>query len=101
MQKISLFIPAVITAGLVLSGCSLTGSSSPQTDTSMSASDKQGETTRTGVITQAGSSFFITPDGGQPEIIESYAVELSEYVGQSVTITGQYSGDTLYVGSIQ
>jgi hypothetical protein len=65
------------------------------------AEEKRGDTVKSGVITSAGSSFFIKTAAGQPELIESYAYDLADYVGQNVTVTGQYSGDTLFVGKIE
>lgn len=65
------------------------------------ADQKVGDTTKTGTITQSGDMFFITVMGQEPEQIESYAVDLKKYVGQTVTVTGQFSGDTLFVGSVK
>lgn len=65
------------------------------------ADQKSGDTTKTGVITQAGEAFFLTESGQQPLPIDSYAVDLSSYVGKTVTVTGQYSGNELFVGSVE
>ncbi|MBU0576058.1 hypothetical protein KJ654_00140 [Patescibacteria group bacterium] len=65
------------------------------------AEQKRGDTSKTGMITQSGTTFFLNVTGQQAEIIESYAVDLSAYVGQTVTVTGQYSGDTLFVGKVE
>ncbi len=62
---------------------------------------KQGDTTLTGVITQQGEQFFITVPGQQPAAIDSYSVDLAQYKGQEVTVMGQYSGNTLFVGQVQ
>ncbi|MBD3279797.1 MAG: hypothetical protein GF390_03755 [Candidatus Pacebacteria bacterium] len=63
--------------------------------------DKQGNTVKTGLITAAGNQYFITEAGGSPEEIKSYNLELDHYVGQQVTVTGQYSGDTLFVSQLE
>lgn len=99
----SLVVLAV--AGVVLSGCSLPGTTpkpaSTTTKTAPAANEKSGDTTKTGVITETGGKFFIKVAGAPvPVSIDSYAVDLATYVGKTVTITGQYSGDTLFVGSI-
>jgi hypothetical protein len=73
----------------------------PQTQPGTATTQKQGTTSKTGVITQAGGSFFIAAPGATPELIDSYSVDLAQYVGQSVTITGQFSGDTLFVGTVE
>ena len=65
------------------------------------ADQKSGTTTKYGTITGAGGKFLLTEAGQTPKEIESYAVDLSAHVGKTVTVTGQYSGDTLFVGSIK
>jgi starvation-inducible outer membrane lipoprotein len=65
------------------------------------ADQKSGDTTKTGTITTAGGKFFLTEAGQTPKEVESYQVDLSAYVGKTVTVTGQYSGDTLFIGSIE
>ena len=67
---------------------------------SAATTQKQGDTTKTGVISQASGRYFLTEVGASPMEIDSYAVELADFVGQTITVTGQYSGDTLFVGSI-
>ena len=62
--------------------------------------EKQGDTSKTGLISQASGRYFLTEVGASPMEIDSYAVDLLDYLGQTITVTGQYSGDTLFVGSI-
>lgn len=62
---------------------------------------KVGTTTKTGVISNNNNIFYLQETGQTPKEIDSYTVDLSEYVGQSVTVSGQYSGDTLFVGTIE
>lgn len=107
MKKSSLAVVLVLVTALSLSAC-IPGSSSetqPSTTTGTvgapAADQKSGDTTKTGVISEAGGKFLLQEPGGTPQIVESYAVELSEYVGQTVTVTGQYSGDTLFIGSVE
>lgn len=62
---------------------------------------KVGTTTKTGKISNSGGVFYLQEAGQTPKEIDSYAIDLTEYVGQTVTASGQYSGDTLFVGSIE
>ncbi len=65
------------------------------------SSQKVGTTTKTGVISVSSGVFYLQEAGQTPKEIDSYTVELGDYVGQSVTVSGQYSGDTLFVGSVE
>ena len=65
------------------------------------AADKAGITTKTGEISSTGGRYYLQESGQSPKEIDSYVVELETYVGQTVTVSGQYSGDTLFVGSIE
>ncbi len=93
----------IMVASIFLVGCTNFNSApAAESNTQAPAADqKQGDTSKTGTISQSGTIFFINVVGQEPEIIESYGVNLADYVGQTVTITGQYSGDTLFVGSIK
>lgn len=71
------------------------------TPTPPTANQKVGTTTKTGVISSSGGVFYLQEAGQALKEIDSYTVELSEYVGQTVTVSGQYSGDTLFVGTIE
>jgi len=71
------------------------------TGLSPAADKKSGDTTKTGTITSAGGKFFLTEAGQPPKEIESYQVQLGDYVGQTVTVVGQYSGDTLFIGMVK
>ena len=64
-------------------------------------SQKVGTTTKTGVISNNNNVFYLQEAGQTPKEIDSYTVELQPYVGKTVTVSGQYSGDTLFVGSIE
>lgn len=110
-------LPAVLMPGIIVAmsfvfAACVGGASSPSTSTGSTQSEstvvgapaanqKSGDTTKTGMITQAGTSFFLTEPGGTPQEIESYSVDLSQYSGQTVTVTGQYSGDTLFIGKVE
>lgn len=98
----------VLTTSLLLAGCTV-GQTTPKADSvdttnqvqPAAAEQKVGDTVMTGMISQVGEKYFITVTGQNPKEIESYLVKLSDYVGKTVTITGQYSGDTLFVGKVE
>lgn len=104
MKKSGLF--AILLSSIVLfSGC--IGGATVETDKNSdinnvpAADQKSGDTTKTGTISSAGGKYFLTEPGQPPREIESYSVSLADFVGQTVTVTGQYSGDTLFVGKIE
>ena len=63
--------------------------------------EKQGATTVRGKVVGAGGSFYLLLDDSSRIELDSYAITLQDYVGQQVSVTGQYSGDTLFVGSVE
>lgn len=86
----------------LLLGCSKR-SANPETSQTSPSSDTQqktGDTTKTGVILKIGTKYYIQESGKQPSEVDSYSINFSSYVNKSVTIAGQYSGDTLFVGKI-
>lgn len=73
----------------------------PDSDVANTAiEDKQGSTSFKGVIVEVGGNYFLQKVGQGSEGIDSYSVSLQDYVGRLVTVTGQYSGDTLFVSEI-
>lgn len=101
-------IGLVFVTAVAFSGCTQKNTSDSTQGTSNSGAvggskeeQKRGDTTKVGTITAAGGKYFLTEIGSSPKEIESYSVELSDYVGQNVTVTGQYSGDTLFVGKVE
>jgi hypothetical protein len=99
MKKL-LLLSFVAVSGFAFAGCGQQQTQQPAAQRG-SATEKVGDTTKTGVISFSDGRYFLAEAGQTPKEIDSYAVELSEYVGKTVTVTGQYSGDTLFVGSIQ
>ena len=71
------------------------------TQTPPTTNQKVGTTTKTGTITTSNGVFYLQEAGQTPKEIDSYTVELGDYVGETVTVSGQYSGDTLFVGSVE
>lgn len=97
---IGLVIASSLSFAACMPGADVSNSNNP-TEISPAANEKQGETTKTGMISEIGGVFYIAVAGQAPEMIESLAVDLSQYVGQEVTVIGQYSGDTLFVGRVE
>ena len=73
----------------------------PPTSSTSATTQKSGTTTKTGLVSSGGGVFYLEEAGQTPKEIDSYAINLADYLGQSVTVSGQYSGDTLFVGSIE
>lgn len=69
------------------------------TSTDQELTEKSGFTTLNGTISQQGNSFLLQTSSG-PITLQSFELDLAEYVGQSVTVTGKYSGDELFVSEI-
>lgn len=93
----------LLVVSVFVAGCqsSQSNNTSGSSNAQPGIEDKVGTTTKTGVISQAGETFFLQESGKQPEPVESYSVDLSQYVGKTVTVSGQFSGNTLFVGSIE
>ncbi len=89
-----------VVAALVLmfTGCSTTQST--QT-TSASQEQKIGNTTLEGTVTGAAGKYFLSVPGEPTVQIDSYTVKFENYVSKKVKVTGQYSGDTLYVDKVE
>lgn len=95
-----------MTAGVILAGCTSQNATNSVSDPAgtngaMKAEEKKGDTTVTGKISASGENYLITVAGQAPKGLDSYKVDLKEYVGKTVTVTGQYSGDTLFVSKVE
>lgn len=85
-----------------LSGCLPTAQPSSTQDTAPttdSATEKSGTTTVRGTLQIQGKTALLKTATGNVAV-ESYDVELAPYNGKAVTVTGKYSGDTLFASSI-
>lgn len=69
--------------------------------TTQPTQEKQGETTKTGVIKQVAGKYYLEVVGEALQDLDTYTVDLSQYAGKTVTVTGQFSGDTLFVGKVE
>lgn len=91
----------LVGCGVLLGACVNKTNSTTAEEAKPAVEQKQGDTSKSGMLVEKGGKYFVQTPAGALEEVESYVVELSEYVGQSVTVTGQYSGDTLFVGKIE
>ena len=69
---------------------------------------KTAAVTKTGTLQKtnvAGSDFthvLISTDPSQKSIgVASYTLNLDDYIGKQISVTGQYSGDTLYADTVK
>ncbi|NCN07027.1 MAG: hypothetical protein GW762_01485 [Candidatus Pacebacteria bacterium] len=95
----------LVVSSLTLAACTQTqtqegSSGNSETGSVPAAEDKSGETTKSGMLVKQGEKYYIKAANGKMEEVESYGVEFSQFENQSVTVVGQYSGDTLFVGKI-
>ena len=72
----------------------------PQNSPLSESPQKTGDTIKMGTIIKIGTKYYIQEPGKQPSEVESYTINFSSYANKNVTIAGQYSGDTLFVGKI-
>lgn len=100
MSKTILFL-SLLFSSIFLMGCTLTDTTKPTSAPTGGVEQKQGDTIITGKISGTAGAYFIQESGKNPQSIDSYSVDLGQYVGQVATITGQYSGDTLFVGEVK
>ena len=107
-KNFSLGLGLILITSIILAGC--TSKSAPASVTApggaadgaaMKAEEKKGDTSVTGMISASGENYLITAPGKAPKGLDSYAVDLKQYVGKTVTVTGQYSGDTLFVSKVE
>jgi hypothetical protein len=100
MKKLFL-LGVVVSTSVFFAGCGQQPAAQNNAQQRTNTTEKVGDTTKTGVISFSAGRYFLAEAGQTPKEIESYTVELGDYVGKTVTVTGQYSGDTLFVGSIE
>ncbi len=62
--------------------------------------NKVGKTTKTGVVSKANGKYYLQVSNQPLLEIDSYSIDLSDFPGKTVTVTGEYSGNTLFVGEI-
>lgn len=97
MKQISkpLLVGGVLAFSLVFGGCSL-ASSKPTTDVKVESP----VVNLTGKVTVSGETVSISANGKITQIA-SRKVDLKKLDGQNVTVTGEFSGTTLYVDEVK
>lgn len=103
MSRTAIFFSAVaLTATVVLSGCtSSSPATSPEDQAPGMTTEKQGDTTLTGKLVKLNDKYYLQLSGKPQQEVDSYNIELADYEGKTVTITGQFSGDTLFAGKVE
>ncbi len=93
---------AVSGATILFVGCTSSAKpAQPQDEPVGVTTQKKGDTTLSGKLTNKGGKYFLERVGQAPQEVNSYGVDLSVYTNKNVTITGQFSGDTLYAGKVE
>ncbi len=83
---------------LFLAGCA--SQSTPANQTKTTSEKKAPNTTIKGTISKTDGKFYSSSAGRVPTELDSYTVKLDQYVGKDVSVTGQFSGTTLFVDSV-
>ncbi len=96
LNRKSLIFAALIVASLLLGGCT---PSAPSPTTNLETESPN--VSLTGTVIQAGTKFSLNQPGKPPVELDSRKITLPNYVGQTVTVTGQYSGTTLFVDKVE
>ncbi|GIK84507.1 MAG: hypothetical protein BroJett025_11290 [Patescibacteria group bacterium] len=100
MHKKILFSLLVITVSAGLFSACSHAKNANDTMLNEEYEQKNAVITVTGTLSKNGELFFVTDAAGTIHDVETYAVAFDEYVGQTVTVSGQYSGNTLFVTEI-
>ena len=88
-----LALSLLISASLLFGGCLVAKPADLTTESP--------DITLTGTVVQAGNRFSLDIEGKPAVELDSRQVTLGNYAGKSVSVTGQYSGTTLFVSKIQ
>jgi uncharacterized lipoprotein YajG len=96
-MKKTLMLLGLGLGALMLSGCS----KGAQTATTPSAAPASINTTLTGTVVKNGAGFVLDQGNRKTTAIDSYTQKFDAYVGKTITVTGQYSGTTLFVDVIK
>ncbi len=94
-KRKTLLLSSLFATSIFFGGCS-TFIAEPADVTSESP-----DVTLTGSLILAGTIFSLNVAGKPPVELDSRQVNLKDFVGKTVTVTGQYSGTTLFVSKIK
>lgn len=84
----------LVTSGLLLSGCGLVAKPADMVT-------EQPTKNYTGTISSRNGMFLMSTTDGKMVEMTSKKVDLKLYEGKKITVTGEYSGTTLYVDTVQ
>lgn len=90
----------LLSATVLLSACTTAPTAVTEEQAPGMTTEKQGDTTLNGTLTKLDEKYYIQSPGQPQQEVDSYSIELDEYTGKSVSATGQFSGTTLFVGTI-
>jgi hypothetical protein len=99
MKNKKLFLLCITLCSLLIGGCGVSPTNQVASPSPSSSTTKSGTTSVTGVLKVTGKTAVLTSKQGAIGL-DSYSVDFAQYDSQTVTVTGKYSGDTLYVSSI-
>ncbi len=92
-------VSLLVLSGLLFSGCT-NQDSAVKTDDSSGFEQKNTTITITGKLTKSGNLYLVTDGSGVAHDVETYSADFDSYLGKTVTVSGQYSGNTLFVSEI-
>lgn len=101
-MKLLAMVPIILMASIFIAGCRVQENiSKTSTDLKLIENPpKEGDTIISGNLVERNGVYVIVETAGVETMVDSYSYDLSEYVGQDVIISGQYSGDTLFAGEV-
>ncbi len=94
-KRKTLVLSFLLAVSIIFGGC--TSFVAKPADTTSESPD----VTLTGSLIQAGTIYSLNVAGKPPIELDSRQVILKNYVGKTITVTGQYSGTTLFVSKIK
>ncbi|MBP7700905.1 hypothetical protein KA111_02465 [Candidatus Woesebacteria bacterium] len=103
------FFKLLIIFIFIVSGCTKKPLDSKESDglellnsgSEMKLEDKNSETSITGKISKSGDLYLISTAQGKTQDLESYSINFDNYVGKTITVVGEFSGNTLFVTEVK
>jgi hypothetical protein len=104
MKRFLFLLASLSFSTISLSACTLQqsiNSSVNSRDSDVGAiEEKSGESEMSGRVVVSGNKVYLMKTNGEQVEIDSYSLDLKSRQGEMITVTGQYSGETLFVGKI-
>lgn len=98
-KKILTLCFILITSLVMFSACGESNSTF-ESSSSKQLEQKNESFSLSGKLSKNGDLFFITDSMGAIHDIETYSVDFDSYVGKTITVSGEYSGNTFFVTQI-